>query len=369
MGRDLGKLICLAVFVSDHGFGHGTRICAVICEINKRTGCTFEIFSGLPKWFFKQNLGSDLIFNYHEIKSDVGLIQRGPFKYSIKATIRSLNEFLKFDSTEVIDAQNVISKMKCNAVLADISPLGIHLAKKLNIPSILIENFTWDWIYQSYTERHPEIRSIITFISEIYESVDLLIQATPFCNKKKHGISIPPISRSLKIKPHIVRYNLSIPQEFHLFLMTTGGITQELQIDSNCADKKNCIFLQSSNQQQIKRMGNIIYLPTKSLHHYPDLVNASDVVVGKVGYGTLAECWATDTPLLGCYREDFRESSTLKEYAKGNLISQEITMNEFQNMMWVEQAIKISDRSDKGTHQLKVNGGSAAADLIVGFID
>ena len=369
LDRDLGKVLCLAVFVSDHGFGHGTRICAVIREIKKRTSCTFEIFSGLPEWFFKQNLGSDLSFNYHEIKSDVGLIQRGPFKHSIKATIRSLDEFLEFDSTEIIDAQNIISKMNCNAVLADISPLGIHLAKKLSIPSILVENFTWDWIYQPYSERHPEIRSIISFLSEIYESVDLLIQATPFCNKKKHGISIPPISRSLKIKPHLVRSKLNIPKESHMFLMTTGGITQELQIDSDCVEKMNCIFLQSSDQKEIKRIGNIIYLPTKSPHHYPDLVNASDVVVGKVGYGTLAECWATGTPLLGCYREDFRESSTLKAYAEKNLISEEITMNAFEHMTWVEQAINISNRSDKGIHQLKINGRSTAADLIVEFIN
>ena len=151
--------------------------------------------------------------------------------------------------------------------------------------------------------------------------------------------------------------------------MTTGGITKALQIDSDCVEKMNCIFLQSSDQKEIKRIGNIIYLPTKSPHHYPDLVNASDVVVGKVGYGTLAECWATGTPLLGCYREDFRESSTLKAYAEKNLISEEITMNAFEHMTWVEQAINISNRSDKGTHQLKINGRSTAADLIVEFIN
>ncbi|MFX6019324.1 hypothetical protein ABTF08_20820, partial [Acinetobacter baumannii] len=42
-------------------------------------------------------------------------------------------------------------------VLCDISPLGLEAARTAGIPSVLLESFTWDWIYRGYCEREPAL--------------------------------------------------------------------------------------------------------------------------------------------------------------------------------------------------------------------
>jgi hypothetical protein len=64
--------------------------------------------------------------------------------------------------------------------------------------------------------------------------------------------------------------------------------------------------------------------------------------VGKVGYGTLVECWAAGTPLLGVYREDFRESETLRKFSNHEMTAAEITFEEFESGGWLKQAKNLS---------------------------
>jgi len=32
--------------------------------------------------------------------------------------------------------------------ICEIAPMGILVAKETRVPAILVDNFTWDWIYQ-----------------------------------------------------------------------------------------------------------------------------------------------------------------------------------------------------------------------------
>ena len=109
-------------------------------------------------------------------------------------------------------------------------------------------------------------------------------------------------------------------------------------------------------------------MPLNSNYHYPDLVNASNLVVGKVGYGTLAECWSTNTPLLGCYRKDFRESRPLKIFADKNLSHKEISIDDFEKMNWMENAREIMLQEIKINYCSKTSGSIKAAQAIVGLI-
>lgn len=368
MDSNLDKFVHIAVFISDHGFGHGTRTCAVLSEILKLVDCEITIFSRLPEWFFKQNLGQTTRFNHYECKVDVGLTQKGPFIHDLGETVKSLNNFLEFNGSEYVKIEKILNEVSYDAIISDISPLGIHFANKINIPSILVENFTWDWIYEGYRNDNPSITSIIATMTKIYKEVDLRIQATPFCEPIKTGISVPPISRSLREKPDAVRKRLGIPLSSTLVLMTTGGISNETCDTKKLDAYKNFIFIRSSNGHRLNHKNNIISLPLGFDVHYPDLVNASDLVVGKVGYGTLAECWFTKTPLLGCFREGFRESCMLKKYAKKNLYFHDLTVDDFEDMNWINRAVDISTNNEDIKSKSRISGANQAAKSITEFI-
>ena len=112
---------------------------------------------------------------------------------------------------------------------------------------------------------------------------------------------------------------------------------------------------------------------TKALSIKPDyveaIVNASSLVVGKVGYGTLSECCATSTPLLGCYRDNFKESDVLRNFAINNLTHSEISIDDFQSMKWTNKILKVLQEAKTGNRKIHSNGANLAANYIRSFIN
>lgn len=65
------------------------------------------------------------------------------------------------------------------------------------------------------------------------------------------------------------------------------------------------------------RPGNLLLLPRHSGFYHHDLVAAADAVVGKIGYGTLAETCRSRIPFGFVPRAGFRESALLARWLVG----------------------------------------------------
>ena len=137
----------VAAFVSSHGFGHAARSGAVIEAIERLQPRTrFHLFTAVPRWFF----GRALPIHHHRIVADIGLVQRTPFREDLAATAKRLAEFYPPSPRRVGRLAALVRRLGCRVVLCDIAPLGILVAERAGIPSVLIENFTWEWIYRAY---------------------------------------------------------------------------------------------------------------------------------------------------------------------------------------------------------------------------
>ena len=73
--------------------------------------------------------------------------------------------------------------------------MGIAAAKAAGIPSILIENFTWDWIYENYLDNHPDLSSAIHDLRGWFDRADYRIQTAPVCLPIKGNLTTRPVSR------------------------------------------------------------------------------------------------------------------------------------------------------------------------------
>ena len=195
------------------------------------------------------------------------------------------------------------------------------------------------------------------------------IQATPFCKPNANAIKVPPIFRKHREKREILRKSFLTSPAEKLILVTTGGISKSFEYSKVLLSQKSCTFVLSSSKAKLVRKGNIIFLPVNSGFHYPDIVRASDVVVGKVGYGTLAECWSANIPILGFYRSDFRESEKLEKFAKKHLCSESITLKELENGSWLTRAMDIQPGKEYGETSNRSSGSEFAAREIINFID
>ena len=75
-------------------------------------------------------------------------------------------------------------------------------------------------------------------------------------------------------------------------------------------------------------------LPHHSPVYHPDLVRAADVVVGKLGYSTVAEAYAAGTRFAYLPRPAFRESAVLEQFVRENLPSTPLDPAEFDDGRW-----------------------------------
>ena len=193
----------------------------------------------------------------------------------------------------------------------------------MNIPTILLENFTWDWIYQPLIEDLVEYKHTIEILSSVYAKVSLRLQCMPYCEESRLAKRLNPIFRAPSLLKRKVLESLGLKEGDTYILVTTGGIPMVHTFKNPTGNPY--LVIPGDFTEKIKK-DSIIHLPMNSRNSFPDLVNASSLVVGKAGYGTIAECWGMDIPFLGVFRDTFRESGILRQFCKEELDFKEITL-------------------------------------------
>jgi len=352
----LGGLV-LAVFVTPHGFGHATRVGAVLNSLSKKVRISKIIFLGkTPSWFWQGTLSPMLNYLCLEENTDVGLVQSTPFDHNLTKTKRKLDGFFEQEKERTSHLSKKLQQHCTDLVISDISSLGIKVGNLLGVPNILIENFTWPWIYESYAKNDLFFRKSADRLRKCYELVDLRIQCSPCCEHAPGGKIISPVFRRPSSTIEETKKKLGISEDF--FLISTGGIS----LNPGDYDFKSCRIplVIPCSIDETRREKNALYLPINSGIYFPDLVYASSAVIGKAGYGTVSEAWGMGKPFFGIYRKDFAESAKLREFAQANLPHQEIAEEELRDLSWLSH---FRPPKNKDTIR-KENGADQAADLI-----
>jgi len=139
----------VACFISPHGLGHAARAAAVLAALQRRQPATaLHIFTTASPRFFEAS-GCRTRF-FHAERTDVGFAQKSAFVADIPETARLLDAFLPFDPARVTALAETVRRGRCALILCDIAPLGIAVAREAGLPSVLVENFLWDNLYEAY---------------------------------------------------------------------------------------------------------------------------------------------------------------------------------------------------------------------------
>jgi hypothetical protein len=334
----LPPLSNVACFVSSHGFGHATRTVAILRTLTSTNpGLTVDLFSTLPDWFWTENLSPDISYQAHQLETDVGLVQKSPFEHNLNQSIERLESFLALQDPALEDARKILGESKPEFILCDVSPLGLALGKEMRIPTVLLENFTWDWIYDPYLKKDSRFRPIIQKLRKLFLSAELRIQTEPICERMEEHPLVPPIFREFNEPPERILDRLGLPHRNRYLLVTTGGIPHDFSFLEKLKVRTDLNFVITGNFPQFERTENLILLPHRSGFHFPDLVRASNGVVGKVGYGTVAETWGAQVPLFAVYRENFRESKPVKKFVERAMPSLEASQTDFLEGTWIDR--------------------------------
>lgn len=356
----------LAYFITPHGFGHAARACAVMAAAQRHIpDLRWEIFTRTPEWFFAESLSGP--YALHPTDTDVGLVQLDALRADLPATAERLAGLLPFapEKVEALAAQ--VKNLGCRAVLCDIAPLGIAVARAAGVPSVLVENFTWVDIYGEYLAECPALTPYSKQMAEWFTAANYHIQTTPVCNPSAQAsLTVPPVSRAPRTERSAVRGLLSIPEDSPLLLITMGGVDFRHSYLERLARFPEVHFVLAGNHTARQTPPNLHLLPPHSGIFHPDLVAAGDGVVGKIGYSTLAEVYSAGVPYGYVPRPRFRESDVLSAFVEREMAGFAIDTEELSDGRWIERVPDLLALPRK--REKRVNGAGVVAEFLAGLV-
>jgi hypothetical protein len=355
----------VAYVVSAHGFGHAARSCAVMEAMARiRDGLQFEILTAVPGWFFAQSLAAE--HRVHGFETDVGLVQRNTLEEDLEATVERLDRLVGPPSNAVDAIVSHCSRSRCRVVVCDIAPLGLVAADQLGLPGVLVENFTWDWIYRGYADPPPGLARHADLFDEMFRLADCRIQTEPLCSPADGAHQIAPVSREPRAPVAEVRRRLDVPRRAALVLLTMGGIRWDYRSLAAMSSTNGTWFVVPGGDDSPLRDGNLIRLPFRSDFYHPDLVHAADLVVGKLGYSTVAEVYHARTALAYLPRPQFAESDVLERFAISRMGATAVAVDDFNSGAWLEGLDGLLGVPRRTDH--RENGAEEAARIILEYV-
>ena len=357
----------VALFVTSHGFGHAARACAVAKALTDiRPEVRFEIFSSIPQWFFSSTLDD---FRFHQLSCDIGLVQHDALNTDIPGTLKALANEIPFKTTQIDALANKLTDTHCELVICDIAPIGIAVAQAAGLPSVLIENFTWDWIYRSLAEGYPALLAYADTLEHVFADAKVHIQAIPVCNPASSAIHVNPIARSPRQNRDSTRKALGLPENSSMVFLTMGGVPQEYPFVNRLHQDFSTIDFVIAGIGAKKEWvaPNVLLLPANSDHYHPDLINAADAVIGKAGYSTIAEIYHSQVRFGYFVRQDYPEMQALADFLQHNTDGFFLSAQDYMSGDWLSELENLL-AVQPTCRQQTLNGSLQVAQLVSGLL-
>jgi UDP:flavonoid glycosyltransferase YjiC (YdhE family) len=351
----------IGCFISPHGYGHATRTIALLETLHALVPDLYShIFTTVPEQLFHT---AAFPFTYHPCENDVGLVHDDSLQIDPVRTVAQLRRTIPYAEATLESCAELCRD--CSIIHCDISALGIEVARRVGVPSLLVENFTWDWIYTPLAETTPDLLDHIDYFTNIYSRADFRIQTEPVCNPIACDLTSAPIARGSRktpaeIAPHFDSRNRPI------ILLTMGGIPLALPFLGLLEDYRDYFFIIAGQPKDSPAPGDHIRLLDRETELYhPDLIELADLVICKTGYSTIAECARTETPICCVQRADFAESAVLESFVEKEMQGTLIDGVDFFSGRWLADLPLLLE---KNRYQVLPDGRNQAAAFIQGVL-
>jgi hypothetical protein len=314
----------LYLAITNHGFGHATRAASIAADIQKLCPeIVLILATTAPRAIIEAYLPGAFIHRPRAL--DVGVIQVDSVIMDLPATLEKLQQ-IQAQQQAIIDSEvSFINQNKVGLVLADIPPLAAPIAKAAGIPSWMMSNFGWDFIYRPWG---GEFEAMADWISECFQQCDRLFRM-PFHEDMSAFSSITDVGLT-GVTPRFSepemrqRFGLENTPKDQTVLVTFGGLGLSqvpfenfdrfpdwkfIGFDLKCPDFPNLI-----------KVTDPIYRPV-------DFMPLCGRILSKPGYSTFSEACRLDVPIITIPRENFSEAALLlkglQDYAHHRIVTSE----------------------------------------------
>lgn len=295
----------IAFYISSHGFGHLTRCMAIIDKLLELSHYSIYIACGkrqieFAKVYYKK---SDRII-YREIVTDAGLVNIDKsLEVDIDATMSKIACFIENGKEIITNESQFLRKHDVKLVISDISVIGFYIADILGVTSIGISNFTW---IDQYSFLKIE-RELLEFYVKGYNKCSLFY---------KYPLALQ--LNGINCKAHEVGYLCreiddnkanKIKEKHGRILFIGVGKSAELPTITIEEFEGTIICTEGVNVQSAGA-ARVEVLPI-DIEDTQNYIAASDIVIAKAGWGTVAECMVSGVKTVLIERDSVIEDTEI----------------------------------------------------------
>ncbi|KAI5062302.1 hypothetical protein GOP47_0022841 [Adiantum capillus-veneris] len=356
------KAFVFAYYVTGHGFGHATRVVEVVKHIIA-AGHEVYVVTGAPGFVFRSSIADTEKLHVRKVLLDCGAVQ------SDALTVDRFASLEKYRQTAVIPRASILARevewlqhVKIDLVLSDIVPVACRAAAEAGIPSVCITNFSWDFIYADYVmAAGHQYRSIVWQIAEDYSHAQFLLRLPGYCPMPafRDTIDVPLVVRKPLRSKEEVRNELGINEGEKLLLFNFGGQDANWSLEEEFLPRGwKCLVCAAPTGQTLPSN----FKAVASDAYTPDLIAASDCMLGKIGYGTTSEALAFKVPFVFVRRDYFNEEPFLRNMLEYHHCGVEMIRRDFLTGCWspyLAKALKTVPSYDG-----PLNGGEVVARIV-----
>lgn len=350
------------VAITNHGFGHATRMAAVLAEIRRHCPEVLLILTTTaPRWLLESYLPGDFIQRPRGL--DVGIIQSDGITMDKSATLDKLREIQAKQAQMIAGEVSFLHLNKVNLVLADIPPLAATIAHHAGVPCWMISNFGWDFIYRPWGGEFGEIAD---WIGTCFGHCDRLFRL-PFHEPMSAFNPITDVgltggSPAYALSELRETLQIHTPAE-RTVLLTFGGLSLQKIPYGNLSQFPDWQFItfdrDAPDLPNLLKIQNHAYRPV-------DLMPLCGCIISKPGYGTFSEACRLGTPVISITRDDFAEAALLidgiQDYATHKILSP----TEFFAESW--SFLEHPLTPPRQSHKIDIQGNETIAKAVVDYL-
>ncbi|TXG62399.1 hypothetical protein EZV62_013762 [Acer yangbiense] len=355
------KHLVFAYYVTGHGFGHATRVVDVARHLIL-AGHDVHLVTGAPDFVFTSEIQSPRLF-IRKVLLDCGAVQADALTVDRLASLKKYSETAVLPRASILATEvEWLNNIKADLVISDVVPVACRAAADAGIRSVCVTNFSWDFIYAEYVmAAGNNHRSIVWQIAEDYSNCEFLIRLPGYCPMPafRDVIDVPLVVRRLHKSRKEIRKELGIEDDVKLVILNFGGQPAGWKLKEEYLPSGwLCLVCGASDSQDLPP--NFIKLAKDA--YTPDIIAASDCMLGKIGYGTVSEALAYKLPFVFVRRDYFNEEPFLRnmlEFYQGGV---EMIRRDLLTGHWkpyLERAISLKPCYEGG-----INGGEVAAHIL-----
>lgn len=275
------------------------------------------LLTSLPRALLRGRMQGE--FALIEEAPDFGLVMNSALAIDLDSSAAAYRRLHQdWDQRVEREAQR-LRRLAPDLVLADVPYLTLAGAAKAGIPALALCSLNWADIYRHYFARLPEAPQVLAQMQEAYRSARVFLCPEPsmpmdFLDRHKR-MAVGPIAASGAARRAELLARLPTGAAGQrVILVAPGGVQTRFPME-HWPTEQGIHWLVSADWR-VQHPDVSSYQSTGM--GFIELVASCDAVLGKCGYGTVAECVVNATPLMYIPRPDWPEESALLHWLQAH---------------------------------------------------